>query len=218
MSDTQYIYIDKDSLELLQTFLFKSTTDAFIFCSRRAYLDFNRTLHLKKAKKDQNQSDALFVKGTKLLHRSILQMTETRISSQNEYDNWHSKVCTELRELYRESGVSFTYGQAQKWLNMMMKYLYVHGAFNFEEIFEFLHPPLDNYILKAVQENFGIPSFPVSWSRLDCYATYLDYQKALRTKIYDCPPLRWEFRVWSQMAQKKVDDLDWVKECRKLTD
>ena len=206
MSDTQNVYIDKDSLELLQFFIFKSTADPFTACCRRAYLDFNRTLHLKKEGKNQAQSNDLSTKGTEILRKSILQMMDAGIDSQDKYDSWHFKVCTALRKLYREAGVSFTYGQSQKWLNMTMKYLYVLRAYSFEDIFAFLHPPIDNYIFDAAMSEFEISRFPMAWSKLDDYQTYLDYQKSLRTQIFGCPPLRWEFRAWLREAKKKAHD------------
>lgn len=203
MLDVEKISIDKDCLDFLQTFLFKSTADHYMACSRRAYLDFNRTLNFKGKKKSQAERQELFDKGTEILRKSITNMMDAGISSQAEYDNWHFEVCTELRNLYTKAGVAFSYGQSQKWLNMMMKYLYVLGTYSFEEIFSFLHPPLDNYIIEAAQSEFDIPRFQNAWSKVDDYQVYLNYQKALRTRISDCPPLRWEFRTWPQMAQQK---------------
>lgn len=201
MLDVENISIDKDCLDFLQDFLFKSTVDHYVACSRRAYLDFNRTLNLKK--KSQAERQELFEKGTEILRKSIKSMMATEISSQAEYDNWHFAVCTELRNLYIRAGVIFTYGQSQKWLNMMMKYLYVLGTYSFKEIFLFLHPPLDNIILKAAQSMFGIPRFQKPWSKVDDYQEYLDYQKKLRAQVSDYPPLRWEFRAWHRAAQDR---------------
>lgn len=58
-------------------------------------------------------------------------------------------------------------------------------------------------IIEAAQSEFDIPRFQNAWSKVDDYQVYLNYQKALRTRISDCPPLRWEFRTWPQMAQQK---------------
>ncbi len=63
MLDVENISIDKDGLDFLQDFLFKSTVDHYVACSRRAYLDFNRTLNLKK--KSQAERQELFEKGQK---------------------------------------------------------------------------------------------------------------------------------------------------------
>lgn len=200
--DAEYISIDKDCLDFLQDFLFKSTVDHYVACSRRAYLDFNRTLNFKE-KKSQADRQELFDKGTEILRKSITNMMDAGISSQVEYDNWHFEVCIELRNLYTRAGVAFTFGQSQKWLNMMMKYLYVLGTYSFDDIFSFLHPPLDNIILKVAQSKFGIPRFQKPWSKVDDYQEYLDYQKKLRVQISDCPPLRWEFQAWHWAAQDR---------------
>ena len=39
MLDVENISIDKDCLDFLQDFLFKSTVDHYVACSRRAYLE-----------------------------------------------------------------------------------------------------------------------------------------------------------------------------------
>ena len=202
MLDVENISIDKDRLDFLQDFLFKSTVDHYAACSRRAYLDFNRTLNFNE-KKSQAERQELFDKGTEILRKSITKMMDAGIGSQVEYDNWHFKVCTELRNLYTRAGVAFTFGQSQKWLNMMMKYLYVLGTYSFEEIFSFLHPLLDNIILKVAQLKFGIPRFQKPWSKVDDYQEYLDYQKKLRAQVSDYPPLRWEFQAWHRAAQDR---------------
>lgn len=129
MLDVEKISIDKDCLDFLQTFLFKSIDNHYVACSRRAYLDFNPTLSLRKKSRAERQE--LFDKGTEILRKSITNMMDAGISSQAECDNWHFEVCTELRNLYIKTGVAFTYGQSQKWLNMMMKYLYVLGTYSF---------------------------------------------------------------------------------------
>ena len=53
----------------------------------------------------------------------------------------------------KESRNVFTYGQAQKLVNMMLKYLYIYyqceGWDDLEKLRSFFHVPIDSYVLKA---------------------------------------------------------------------
>lgn len=105
-----------------------------------------------------------------------------------DFIHWHSKLCKEIRVVYKE--IDFTYGHAQKWINMTLKYLYMFYSVGESEVgkdifvndeykdldltyqldnntkaivektYKFYHVPLDNYILKRVYELKNI--FPES--------------------------------------------------------
>ena len=79
-------------------------------------------------------------------------MTPESITSQDDYDDWHFARCVDIRSIYSEAGIEFHFGQSQKWLNMMIKYLYMIGECAFDGIFQYLHVPLDNYIFDAAQK------------------------------------------------------------------
>lgn len=50
-----------------------------------------------------------------------------KFSSKEEFNKLHLKICNKIKEIYLAEGIRLTYGQAQKWLNMIMKYLYMIG-------------------------------------------------------------------------------------------
>ena len=107
--------------------------------------------------------------------------------------------------IYQSYGIEFSYGQAQKWINMTIKYLYILEVQSFDGVFEYLHIPIDNYIYDSVENLLGIPTPKQAWSRLDDYDWYLYYQEAIREKLSGISPLRWEFREWLNAVQKKGD-------------
>ena len=99
-------------------------------------------------------------------------------NDKDEFDKWHTNLCEELVKKYGEicekheiqtfsdpSGF-FSYGNAQKWVNMTIKNLYVisgaylaMGGFENEALFNAIvarsdkyHIPLDNLILGAICE------------------------------------------------------------------
>ena len=82
------------------------------------------------------------------------------------YDDWFYDTCEELIKSMNDDSKEeyFTFGHAQKWVNMTMKYLYViksifikyepNNVDRFsklsEELEKKLHVPIDSYILESV--------------------------------------------------------------------
>ena len=140
------------------------------------------------------------------------------------YDDEHRKICTELFEEFekenKESNIykedkngkyrKMTYGIAQKWVNMSVKYVYTimliekyESFFDsfFSSYIDNFHVPLDSIMIEKIKselkvnnENFGIDV----WSSIDDYDKYLKYQK----KIKKCFPngynnaFEWEYLSW----------------------
>lgn len=88
---------------------------------------------------------------------------------EGKYNDWHTKLCEEITEqCYKKLNGIFSYGNAQKWVNMTMKYLYIFHrlmqTYNPESRFEKdygqkieplisdFHVPIDSYIIQAVWE------------------------------------------------------------------
>ena len=149
--------------------------DCFTWASNKAYLDMNRTMTFKdvpqnNTKGEKNRVDKLRKswrdEGTEIIKRNSKFFTV-------EFTEWHKKVCKELIDYYSndklvekknnnrtEQPTKLTYGQAQKWLNMTLKYLWLLNRLKLikdKNTIEFInkyeksfHVPLDSYILKYV--------------------------------------------------------------------
>lgn len=149
--------------------------DCFAWASNKAYLDMNRTLTFReipgnKSQKETARIDALRKawrdKGTDIIkaHSRFFAV---------EFTDWHKSVCRELIDHYgddklvekknnqrTEHPAKLTYGQAQKWLNMTLKYLWLLNRLHLiddENTVAFIdtyeksfHVPLDSYILRYV--------------------------------------------------------------------
>lgn len=147
--------------------------------------------------------------------------------SEKDYDNWHNEICKDLSDnsknfqkysAYRKistdkfkNKIGFTVGNAQKFLNMLMKDLYAclnhHPSFleNYEEYFKHCHMPLDSYILRFVddiriRENIIKPIRTYGWSNLNSYEAYMDEQNDIRSYVKKessgVTVLQTEFVVW----------------------
>ena len=200
-TEITYTTVDTDVLDFLKVIYFGVITNPYEAASKRAYLDMNRTIRFKGLPEEKRTELRSTV--TSLLEKEIRLLTPEIITSQKDYDAWHFARSANIRSIYCEAGVEFHFGQAQKWLNMMIKYLYMIGECTFDGIFQYLHIPLDNYVFDVAQKELGIKRPKVAWSRWDDYdRQYWSYQNELRTRIRDYPPLRWEFKYWMKEARQ----------------
>jgi len=190
------IEIDKDRFDFLMYAYFGADENPYSAASKRAYRDLCRTLRFYGGSGLEYRKHI-----DNLLEIRITNLINTDIKSQKQYDDWHHALCDEMVTYYKTTGVKFNIGQAQKWVNMAFKYLYIHGGVDISGVFDFLHIPLDIYVFSAVEAELLI-SRPCSfWSKITDYNVYIDYQKEVRKKI-DIPPLRWEFRHWTTEAMR----------------
>lgn len=144
-----------------------------------------------------------------------------------DYDKWHEEICTTLSDTtkhfksysaYRatakdkfKNNSGFTLGNAQKFLNMLMKDLYaclsIDSTYlpNFEKYFKFCHMPLDSYILRFIDDIRHRQSMKKSarsytWATIQTYKDYMQEQTDIRNYVKDpnrkVTVLQTEFVVW----------------------
>jgi len=160
----------------------------------RAYLDLRRTVHGIKNYRDAQRKAHAYLKSV------ITALPGNKaITGQKSFDTWHEKTCDKLCKIFDESGYkSFHIGQAQKWINMALKYLYVFGetrAPGYSKFYRYCHVPVDNIILES-QAFKDLRSFREAWSRIPEYSKYIAFQIAVRKRYHDSSPLAVEFWVW----------------------
>lgn len=192
--------VDKDILDFLKAIYFGDFTDPLKAASSRAYRDMNRTIRFNGLP-DATRL-ALRGKVNAVFDIELPKLNSDSIRSQDEFDSWHRNVSDEIKKIYLDEGVKLTYGHAQKWINMTIKYFYMFEANTFDGVFGFLHIPLDNYVFDIARDSLGITRPKVAWSSWDNYdEQYLEYQSLIRKKITTGSPLRWEFRYWPKAAR-----------------
>jgi len=157
---------------------------------KRAYLDFNRTLKII----DGNQTRRNDLQRQCHLHlkAELLGLISSKNSSQEEFDRKHKKVCIDLKDYWRE----LTIGQAQKWINMTLKYWLLFGEKRIKHIEQnahYFHIPIDSYVQKGM---FGETNHQ-PWSKILLYEDYFKYQLIHRTKKTGNPPLVDEFEFFN---------------------
>ena len=201
-------------------------------CVMRAYLDMNRTLKVRS-----DVSGVSFQKEyAKLITKIILNgKTISEIQSECyklfiENSNVEDKPKAELndyletrvlKDTSKRSGNCIYYGQAQKWINMSLKYLWLLGIINDEETKD-LDIPIDSIIMFAASEKYGTEfltdtkshlkkkycSTTMPWSKLSS-KEYNDIQGGIKKEILDKKPIEWESDIWIEYAEKKKKHDKW---------
>ncbi|MEI7504759.1 MAG: hypothetical protein WCJ61_15885, partial [Paludibacter sp.] len=136
----------------------------------RAYLDFSRTQHgIKPDLRHEHQEIKEQIKGL------IVELQTKTFDNQLQFDEWHEGKCNSLKVEYkRVKEYQLTIGQAQKWINMTLKYLFTLGEDRVKGIltnYRFFHIPIDNIIQDKLIGK--IERIKQPWSRIDDYAHYL---------------------------------------------
>ncbi|MBE5872927.1 MAG: hypothetical protein E7287_00815 [Lachnospiraceae bacterium] len=122
------------------TGFYSNDEDCFSWASNKAYLDMNRTMTFKDIPQNDSQTEKNRIdtdrkrwrdKGTDVIRNNLR-------SINGDFVKWHREVCKRLIEIYdsdklviregkkrTDKPAKLTYGQAQKWLNMTLKYLWL---------------------------------------------------------------------------------------------
>ncbi len=161
--------IDKDNI--LSCAVKKAFTDA---TQRGAYYAKSKnkeeTEDEKKEKKDafREATQKALPEATECLKDGINKILEKEVpfDKQDSFDKWHEELCDKIKEKF-DSSLKFTYGNAQKWVNMTLKYLYLIDCIcseicpdidyfhSLQNISAYLHVPVDSYIIEKVWEMEG---------------------------------------------------------------
>lgn len=160
--------------------------DAFQWASEKAYLDMNRTMTFLDVARDNSKAELDRVEKLRALRRNQGTCTIRRQFRQmySPFDEWHRETCEKLIDVYdndflvlREGNVrteiptKLTYGQAQKWLNMTLKYLWLLRRFGMlpeedgiiaGQFGHQFHVPLDSYILRYISRQNRTKTSPFS--------------------------------------------------------
>jgi hypothetical protein len=180
---------DDDVRAFLIRVYFKNAQHPVSASIDRAYLDFRRTLRgLQEYVNRSNVKSAT----EKAVYDAIIELTSSPIASQEEFDIWHKDTCDELRSKFGD--FHFHYGQAQKWINMSLKYLFILDKPRIAPYWQYCHVPIDRDILRAVKR-YNPPTFSCAWSKIDDYEKYLYFQVWLRNKLSGIP-MDNEWRLW----------------------
>jgi len=135
------------------------------------------------------------------MKKIVLELLTMTFKNQDDFDRWHETKCAELVKAFRDIlNHQLHIGQAQKWINMTLKYLFALGENRIKGIsrnYEYFHFPIDNIIQEKLVKR-GIPKIDNPWSRINDYGEYLKYQCLVREKFAGQIPMEVEFRLFNE--------------------
>lgn len=193
---------EQDVHHFLINAYFGSVDDPLYVAANSAYLDMNRTIEFKKngtitaEKKEELRNNVV-----SLIKTEIQDFIKNTKPSQDLYDDWHSSLCNAIIKSYTDANVPFHYGQAQKWINMTMKYLCVLNHSEANKIVHLMHLPIDSIVFERADDLLTIPYPEFRWSRMteDQYKEYLgNIRDALSKQNPSYAPMIWELKNWER--------------------
>lgn len=144
---------------IIKVIYFGAITNPYEAASFRAYRDFNRTLRFGE------MSDAVRLdlgkQATEIFRERISNIAEETHMTQENFDTWYKETCGLIRQPYVNAGIELSWGQAQKWLNMTVKYLYIVGSCSFDGGVGFVIFPLISVRSRLRRRNW-VSRFPGS--------------------------------------------------------
>lgn len=190
--------VSKDIAENLKYMYFGNISNKIRAASNRAFLDFCRTIRYDKLEEKKKE---IKEKTTVYIENEISGLLSKDIKDHDDFDLWHQAVCEKIISNFSCEGhnLKLTNGQAQKWLNMTIKYLFFLGL-EFGGLIQYLHVPIDSVVIKMAREQFNIEIPNIKWSKWDNYTEYLELQKDIRKHKNN--PFLWELQNWYKQAYK----------------
>ena len=206
-------------------------------CAYRAYLDLARTVkyvysstELEKATVGTDAHAFIDIRKKRIeaVCYKLIESIEGYPNHSGGFDTWHESKCAQIIDRMNapygdgKKGflkARFTYGQAQKWVNMTLKYLWLldmlpNGLSEAE-----LHVPVDSFILEALKETqqFNTEENKITgsgesyyyngeaWSAISEYKNYKKLQDGIRNiaEKQGISPIQWEGSAWMDVAKKR---------------
>lgn len=143
----------------------------------------------------------------------IVNGIKSYVSSERDFNAWHRLVVDAIKRQYPSCILSE--GQAQKWLNMTIKYIYVLNVIlgsddeKLKDVRDFLDntsesdysPPIDSFVLKGAKDEGVNIKGATSWSTFD----ERKYEKVRELFEDKNKGFLWELEMWSIFANKYKD-------------
>ncbi|MCQ4636973.1 hypothetical protein NE619_09540 [Anaerovorax odorimutans] len=196
----------------------------------RAYLDMCRTIDFGMSTEEKlsnkcrenlrNEVKEILVKAYYSLKNSVRASDE---STQEKFDEEHRETCDKISSVYRKIG-GLTFGQAQKWLNMTLKYLVVIQTYickvDVNDMIPYLHVPVDKYIMEAAGAKkkglscgLGLKCVPRKHEKSDTYKMgwYSENGSQPWSRWQYCEYIEFQQAVRHTISEKKIalNPIDW---------
>ena len=161
---------------------------------KKAYVSsMRRAINLNgKSSKEPREECAKFM-------RSNIAEKYKTINDARSFDDFAKVCCDNIVNIFHDKyGIEdYTYGNAQKWLNMTFKYMLSADNMDYDlKVFEVCHIPIDSIIMNKAKEKLGVEPLSCAWSNCNNWEEIQRYQDSIRNA--DEIPLLWEIKNWNK--------------------
>ena len=118
--------------------------------------------------------------------------------------DFEKEVTEHIRRVFTEEFdiSNYTYGNAQKWLTIAIKYALSSSnlSSSYDDLFLVVAAPIDSIVIKRAYKMFKVKKPSTSWSNIDDFKTIKDFEISLKDKASTngfVSPLIWEILTWS---------------------
>ena len=121
------------------------------------------------------------------------------INTTKAFDDFAKSCCNSIVNIFHDKyGIEdYTYGNAQKWLNMTFKYMLSADNMDYDlKVFEVCHIPIDSIIMNKAKERLSVEPLSCAWSNCNNWEEIQRYQDSIRNA--DEIPLLWEIKNWNK--------------------
>lgn len=139
-----------------------------------------------------------------ILIDEFLKVYNNKTITEQQFIDWETTLAKNIRKIYHKNAIKlYTYGNAQKWINITIKYLFSSDYIDYNHnLFEVCFLPIDRIIQDKAYKKLGAKKLPVAWSKCDNWQDILDYEKNIKNAIKqktDCTSrLWWECNAWQK--------------------
>lgn len=137
-----------------------------------------------------------------ILIDALLKVYSKKTITEQQFIDWETTLARNIREIYHKNEIKlYTYGNAQKWINIAIKYLFSSDHIDYaHKLFEVCYLPIDRIIQDKAYKELGVKKLPVAWSKCDNLQEILDYEEniknAIKQKTSYTSRLWWECNAW----------------------
>ncbi len=146
-----------------------------------------------------------------ILLNALIKVYSNITITEQQFIDWEKNLADELKKTYYKNDITkYTYGNAQKWINMSIKYLFSSDHIDHShKLFEICFLPIDRIVQDKAYKELGVKKLPVAWSRCDTWQNILDYEKNIKNAIKEKTDfntrLWWECNAWNTSIKQSIN-------------
>lgn len=160
-------------------------------------MNYSKKYELHGLDKKDPEPKKIYLKQCKGILSQFVEDIQSKKINRSNFEAEHRNVCGKL---VNDTTFKMNYGQAQKWVNMTLKYMFIYenklsSDTTFFDLTSVLHMPIDNSVIKLLKEKYNLNRPSITWSNWG-EDEYYDYKKKIDNLELGLDPFLWEIKNW----------------------